>query len=145
MIRHIFATGIRAKLAIVLVLALLAVAAPIVTPAPDAAAKEEVCSYSGSHPTLQKGDTGGAVRHAQCLLNFWHQIYNPPTELWPLLEVDGDFGSQTKLAVEGFQAYYDQGGVYLKDIDGIVGKCTWLALHPYGKDPGPECTNAFPT
>ena len=132
MVRHVLATGIRMKL-MVLLLATLAFALPTLgaTPsadareAPEATASGDCSWYTGSHPTISRGDYNSeAVAHAQCLLNYW-MGYG--------LAEDGDFGPLTEAAVIDFQTIWG-----FKDIDGIVGPCTWAALHPYDW-PDPSC------
>ena len=63
-------------------------------------------------PYLRKGDKGADVRRLQILLG---QHSKP-------VEVDADFGNQTRDAVMAFQE-----SVHLRD-DGIVGPLTWKAL-----------------
>lgn len=73
------------------------------------------CNYSGSHPTIRWGDRGSVVVHAQCLMrNLWG---------YTSLAVDGDFGPITHATVLDIQ---DRAGLV---IDGVVGPCTWKALH----------------
>jgi peptidoglycan hydrolase-like protein with peptidoglycan-binding domain len=133
MLRRAFTTGFRLKLALVLALGGLALAAPALTPAPAATAKERYRQWDGGrHPTIGRGDKGKAVKHAQCLLNLWNG-----TLIFVNLEEDGDFGPLTLNAVKDFQTAYG-----LKYTGGVIGHCTWLALHPGGDDPGPEC---YPT
>lgn len=86
------------------------------SPAPAVSAAAAPCSYSGSHPTLSYGSTGSAVKHAQCLLNYW--------ALNGYVAQDGIFGSITKLNVELIQ-----GACRIAD-DGIIGPNTWNCLHP---------------
>jgi peptidoglycan hydrolase-like protein with peptidoglycan-binding domain len=66
--------------------------------------------------TVKKGSKGTGVRLVQSSLK---DTGYPP---WDPGKVDGDFGSQTELAVSNFQA--DVGITK----DGIVGPQTWLAL-----------------
>jgi len=63
--------------------------------------------------TLQKGNKGEDVKWVQCKLN----------ARGASLKVDGDFGDNTKKAVESFQ-----NRKCLKPVDGIVGKDTRAAL-----------------
>lgn len=65
-----------------------------------------------SWPIQQVGSTGENVRTVQYLLNAQGAA----------LSVDGDFGSQTQGAVQGFQSAHGL------DPDGIVGNQTWPAL-----------------
>jgi peptidoglycan hydrolase-like protein with peptidoglycan-binding domain len=118
MIRSIFVTGIRARLALALVLGAIAFT-PLLAPAAAVAQEEApgVCDlYEGSHPTIQRGSDSEHVLHAQCLLN---ELYGFA------LDEDGIFGPRTETAVRETQ---DALGLV---IDGIVGDCTWEALHGY--------------
>jgi peptidoglycan hydrolase-like protein with peptidoglycan-binding domain len=93
----------------------VAFAGAALTPVPAAAQfTEGPCDLSaGSHPALETGSTGEAVLHAQCLLNtFGFEIAE-----------DGVFGRQTRGAVATVQADNNLA------IDGVVGRCTWHALH----------------
>ncbi len=66
-----------------------------------------VSKITVSLPTLQKGSNGAFVKIAQALL---------------LISADGDFGKDTKKAVEQFQKKRN-----IKQ-DGIIGETTWKAL-----------------
>jgi peptidoglycan hydrolase-like protein with peptidoglycan-binding domain len=91
-------------------------ASAIEASAASAAAKypEGLCRKGAVHHTIQKGNSGKSVKHAQCLLN----------KYWGFkLKVDGIFGPHTEDAVEYVQDYV---GVR---SDGIVGRCTWPLLH----------------
>jgi peptidoglycan hydrolase-like protein with peptidoglycan-binding domain len=66
----------------------------------------------GPMPTLQEGSQGDVVRSLQDVLS---------KEWAPGLAVDGEFGPNTRAAVEAFQQY---AGV---TVDGIVGEHTWDA------------------
>ncbi len=66
-----------------------------------------------SFAILRKGDSGEAVMRLQRLLNAYDRA---------LLQVDGQFGQNTELAVKAFQRKHG-----LKD-DGIVGKLTWETM-----------------
>jgi len=72
-------------------------------------------------PVLRKGskddDKSGAVRDLQELLNDLNLTEKP-------LEVDGDFGGATELAVDAFQK---KEGL---TVDGVVGGATWAKLEP---------------
>lgn len=67
-----------------------------------------------SLPVLRYGNKSGYVAAGQALLNM--RGYNCG-------EVDGDFGSKTKKAVEKFQK---KKGL---NVDGVIGMYTWAALH----------------
>jgi peptidoglycan hydrolase-like protein with peptidoglycan-binding domain len=74
----------------------------------------------GPMPTLQEGSSGPAVTSLQQVLT------NGAPGEWGTTPqgVDGDFGPNTKAAVEAFQAW---GGVA---VDGVVGDQTWsVSLH----------------
>src|SRR5690554_3811981 len=78
----------------------------------SAAAKyhEGLCRKGAVHRTIQRGNSGKSVKHAQCLLN----------KYWGFkLKVDGIFGPHTEDAVEYVQDYVGVAS------DGIVGRCTW--------------------
>jgi peptidoglycan hydrolase-like protein with peptidoglycan-binding domain len=116
MVSQVLATGLRARL-VLLLLGTLALAGPMLTSTSvDAAGQygpEGKCDSTASHRTIQEGNTGKSVKHAQCLLN--QRGYN--------LDVDGIFGSRTNEAVRDFQR--NQG----LEVDGIIGENTWYALH----------------
>ncbi|WP_232838729.1 peptidoglycan-binding domain-containing protein [Streptomyces geranii] len=86
------------------------------TTAPVTIQNEHGCPYSSSHPTLRRGSVGNAVRHLQCLLQYWG---------YPYVAVDGEFGPLTETAVRDFQAYWGVPG----GADGVVGTNTWAYLH----------------
>ena len=67
-------------------------------------------NHTASHDlrTLRKGDKGQQVRALQKLLGG--------------ITVDGDFGPETRGAVEAYQRQYKL------EVDGIVGPITWGAL-----------------
>ena len=114
-------SGLAAKLALVLLLGVMTLtASTAMTPsAVEASAPVESSAAacpSVKHRTIQRGNTGKAVKHAQCLLNyFWG--YN--------LKVDGIFGKKTESAVKHVQWSWDM------KQDGIVGRCTWRVLHAH--------------
>jgi peptidoglycan hydrolase-like protein with peptidoglycan-binding domain len=117
MINQELATGLRTKLVLLLLLGAIALATPIlVSTSVEAAGQygpEGDCASTASHRTIQEGNSGKSVRHAQCLLN--QRGYN--------LDVDGIFGPKTDQAVRDFQG--NQG----LEADGIIGEDTWYALH----------------
>ncbi|AEW99872.1 peptidoglycan-binding domain-containing protein [Streptantibioticus cattleyicolor] len=71
------------------------------------------CNYTASEPELSVGDTGTAVKQAQCQLN---------SVLDRHVVSDGIFGSGTRNAVIAFQECAGLG------TDGIIGPNTWSAL-----------------
>ncbi|MFF0163747.1 peptidoglycan-binding protein [Streptomyces sp. NPDC005263] len=83
--------------------------------APVGAAAASACPYSGPHPTLSYGSTGPAVKHAQCLINYYG--------VWVIAE-DGIFGDDTYNAVLWAQRACGS------TPDGIIGPKTWDCLHP---------------
>lgn len=102
--------------ALVLSVGSIATAPAIASPAPaPGAAAASACPYSGSHPTLSYGSTGPAVKHAQCLLNYYGVV---------VIAQDGIFGDDTWNAV-----LWAQGACGLAR-DGIIGPNTWNCLHP---------------
>lgn len=74
------------------------------------------CNYSGSHPTIRQGSSGGVVAHAQCLLR---NVRGHGSVV-----VDGAFGPVTRAAVVA-----EQRRCRIAQ-DGIVGPQTWRCLHP---------------
>ncbi|MEU9236616.1 peptidoglycan-binding domain-containing protein [Streptomyces subrutilus] len=64
--------------------------------------------------TVRRGSSGSAVRHLQCLLNYWG---------YGVDGVDGIFGTRTQNQVRNFQR--DRGLA----VDGIVGANTWAEPH----------------
>ncbi len=91
-------------------------------------ASAATCSYvsSGTRPTLRYGDTGSAVKQAQCLSNIWNGI--------PKLTVDGNFGAGTRTKIKWIQ------GCHGLTKDGVIGAGTWDALyHPAG-----DCYDPYP-
>ena len=68
-------------------------------------------------PTLTSGSSGATVEKLQEVLNAGRGKFAPTSN--PVLTVDGKYGPQTTLAVEGAQR---QGGV---TADGTVGLQTW--------------------
>lgn len=75
----------------------------------------------GGNPMLQYGSFGPAVEELQRDFN---RIF--PSYPGLPLDVDGDFGPRTKLAVQEFQRRVGL------DADGIVGSLTWEQLNKYG-------------
>lgn len=67
---------------------------------------------SASWPNVGEGSTGENVRSIQLMLNAHGDS----------LSVDGDFGPDTKSAVESYQSAHGL------DVDGVVGPQTWPAL-----------------
>jgi peptidoglycan hydrolase-like protein with peptidoglycan-binding domain len=63
-------------------------------------------------PTIKKGSKGDAVKLLQHLLGHFGIT----------VAVDGDFGANTEKAVKKFQELVDI------DVDGIVGRVTWISL-----------------
>ncbi len=118
-LRKKIATYAAAGAAVFAALTASAVASPV--PASAAVPAESACPYSSTHPPLGYGDTGSAVRHAQCLLN----IYG-----YRIAE-DGMYGSATLNAV------YDVQGRCGIDQIGGVDAITWNCLHP-DKSPNPR-------
>ena len=99
--------------------ALVAPAAPVTPPAPNAETPTQPVPAGpplppGARPLLQKGAKGDWVKYMQWKLNLAGTL--------PPLTVDGDFGAGSKKAVKAFQK--SRG---LKD-DGDVGPKTWAAL-----------------
>ncbi len=72
--------------------------------------------------TLRKGDSGQDVKELQRLLLKWN------SKLLPEYKDDGDFGGETKDAVEAFQREHGL------TVDGIVGKQTYAALEKYEEE-----------
>jgi peptidoglycan hydrolase-like protein with peptidoglycan-binding domain len=81
------------------------------------------CNYTSSTPQIAEGSSGSAVKEAQCLLEYWGKSVGPDG-------VDGQFGPDTKAAVESFQSeLHSACGLA---VDGIVGPMTWHALENPG-------------
>ncbi len=74
-------------------------------------------TMSGPLPTLRQGSRGVYVRYLQQKLL---------SKLYPVGQIDGVFGSQTRSAVIAFQTEN------ALSPDGIVGRNTWNALTPIG-------------
>ena len=73
-----------------------------------------VTSIDLNYPTLRKGSKGGYVKELQTLLNY--------SGSGAQLEVDGQFGSLTEIAVIAYQKLH-----HLR-ADGICGPQTWAEL-----------------
>ncbi len=73
--------------------------------------------YPGS--SLSVGSSGNSVSQAQ----FWLDEIAEFVPSLPSITVDGQFGAQTKAAVEAFQAYYGL------EVDGVIGQITWDAIY----------------
>jgi peptidoglycan hydrolase-like protein with peptidoglycan-binding domain len=86
-----------------------------VTQGPD-----DVCNHTKRRPTLQLGSSGSAVQQAQCYLN---------EAVDAGLDVDGDFGQQTRRATQIFQRCAEI------VADGIIGAQTWSFLSFWANDP----------
>jgi hypothetical protein len=79
-------------------------------------AEWRLCMYLGSHPTLQMGSSGEAVRHLQCVLNEVYRYQNVPQS--------GIFEEVTRASVEHLQLQFS------KPSTGVVDAVTWSVLHP---------------
>jgi peptidoglycan hydrolase-like protein with peptidoglycan-binding domain len=91
-------------------------AAATEAPAGSPAANE--CNYSTARPTLQLGDTGPAVKQAQCYL--LHTLI-----INDLIQVNGVFDAKTQLRVGQFQRC---AGL---PANGVVGASTWATFEQY--------------
>ncbi len=85
--------------------------------APSSPAANE-CNYSTARPTLQLGDTGPAVKQAQCYL--LHTLI-----IDDLIEVSGNFDAKTQLRVRQFQSCAGLAS------NGVVGASTWSVFEQY--------------
>ncbi|MFC9130237.1 peptidoglycan-binding protein [Streptomyces sp. NPDC057099] len=86
---------------------------------------DDICDYTNRRPTLQQGSSGAVVQQAQCYLN---------EAVGAELDVDGDFGGQTRSAVTSFQQCAEI------VVDGRVGAQTWSFLSFWANNPGrPFC------
>ncbi len=85
-------------------------------PSVTAAAEWRLCLYLGGHPTLQKGSTGEAVRHLQCILSEVYRYLN--------VSVNGVFEEVTEASVRHLQQQFSL------PVTGIADAATWQALHP---------------
>jgi peptidoglycan hydrolase-like protein with peptidoglycan-binding domain len=104
-------------------------AALSLTGAHTAGAVPRQCSYVSSayRPTLAYGDTGAAVRQAQCLSNMWGG--EPPK-----LILDGVFGRVMLKKVEWIQ------GCHGLPPNGVIGARTWQVLY----HPALDCYDPYP-
>ncbi|MFE4968365.1 peptidoglycan-binding protein [Streptomyces sp. NPDC056660] len=107
-----------------------AAALGLAVPPAAAAAPEHSCSYvsSGFRPTLTYGDTGAAVRQAQCLSNAWGG--EPPQ-----LDPDGNYGTRTLKKIEWIQVCHGL------PESGVIEGRTWQALY----HPALDCYVPYPT
>lgn len=97
---------------------------------PVAVAVPDHCSYvsSTARPTLTLGDTGKAVRQAQCLSNVWGG--QPPK-----LALDGVFDSVMLKKIEWLQ------GCHGLPPSGVIEGRTWQVLY----DPALDCYHPYPS
>jgi peptidoglycan hydrolase-like protein with peptidoglycan-binding domain len=85
----------------------------------------DICDYTDRRPTLQRGSSGAAVRQAQCYLN---------QAIGADLDVDGDFGQETRRATRYFQRCAEI------VADGRIGAQSWSFLAFWANDPAaPFC------
>lgn len=115
---------VRTRVLAAAAMSLLAAGATAMGPAPSSAAPATSvrpatsCGEISKHPTISRGSTGKAVKHAQCLLRIgWGQSQ---------IKSDGVFGAKTEEVVRRVQRACKG-----YTVDGIVGSKTWHALH-YG-------------
>jgi len=121
-----------------IVITALIVAAPIVgiavSPAAAAApnAISSHCGYTSAQPLLVDGDSGTAVKQAQCELN-WAYAYGSSTNFgngaYGGLTVDGSFGAHTLAATRAFQSCAHI------SVDGEIGPNTWSELNYWVNQP----------
>ncbi|MFJ9820150.1 peptidoglycan-binding protein [Streptomyces sp. NPDC101151] len=110
--------------------AALCTASAVVLGAPHAAAAApDQCSYTSStlRPTLKHGDTGVAVKQAQCLSNVWGG--QPPK-----LALDGVFDSVMLKKVKWIQ------GCHGLPSNGVIEGHTWQVLY----HPALDCYDPYP-
>ncbi|MEU5537604.1 peptidoglycan-binding domain-containing protein [Streptomyces sp. NPDC020362] len=95
-----------------------------------AAAAPDHCSYTPSayRPTLAYGDTGAAVKQAQCLSNVWGG--QPPK-----LALDGVFDPVMLKKIEWIQ------GCHGLPPSGVIEGRTWQVLY----HPALDCYDPYPT
>jgi peptidoglycan hydrolase-like protein with peptidoglycan-binding domain len=87
-------------------------------------------------PRLAQGSRNESVKYLQRLLNAYSEKIENPGNAYPILDVDGIFGLQTRNTVESFQAEYREVRNLPTNprdpnyfpVDGIVGTLTWRAL-----------------
>ncbi|MET8111837.1 peptidoglycan-binding domain-containing protein [Streptomyces prasinus] len=105
-----------------------AVALGLVAPH-SALASPDRCSYTSStyRPTLTQGDTGAAVKQAQCLSNMWGG--QPPK-----LPLDGTFDSVMLKKLEWIQ------GCHGLPRNGVIEGRTWQVLY----HPALDCYDPYP-
>ncbi|GGJ44008.1 peptidoglycan-binding domain-containing protein [Streptomyces brasiliensis] len=101
----------------------------LVSPHPALAAPGD-CSHTSptSRPTLTYGDTGTAVKQAQCLSNIWGG--QPPK-----LALDGVFGSTMLKKIEWIQ------GCHGLPQSGVIENRTWHVLY----HPALDCYDPYPS
>lgn len=107
---------IRTAAATVLATAVLTVGSAGTAAAGPTGAEWRLCMYLGSHPTLQMGSSGEAVRHLQCILNEVYRYQNVPQS--------GVFEEVTRASVAHLQLQFS------KPSTGVVDAVTWSVLHP---------------
>lgn len=99
----------------------LGAAAPAATATPEhtatVAAPAKCPEPTSGHPEISMGDTGTAVKHAQCILRNGLGL--------SAVEVDGIFGTNTEKGVKLAQKKCEI------TVDGIVGPKTWACLHKF--------------
>lgn len=120
MIRHRFG---------ILGAALLAAGALSATTPSGAAPAPAGCSYisASARPVLAPGQSGAAVKQAQCLSNVWGGV--------PKLAIDGVFGTATLRKIEWIQACHGL------PQDGVVTAETWQVLY----HPALDCYLPYPS
>ena len=79
-----------------------------------------------NHPVLSQGSSGQDVRDLQRYLNDIGYGHDPISGNY--LITDGKFGSLTKAAVIRLQQDTQRKGLYLGEVDGIVGPKTWAVI-----------------
>jgi peptidoglycan hydrolase-like protein with peptidoglycan-binding domain len=92
-------------------------------------APANVCQYTSlQEGGLTEGDTGLAVKQAQCVLNYAYTNGHGDT-----VAVDGDFGPATFAVTKDFQRCV---GI---TVDGIMGTQTWTQMDYWFNQPGYAC------
>jgi hypothetical protein len=95
---------------------------------------EKRFKYPDVRADLRQGDSGADVKTLQLDLNrfsVWlEENRDKATDFGPFkLDVDGDFGKETRKALMTFQHWYNERGKAARlDVDGIAGKATLRAL-----------------